>query len=177
MHRTSDYTSAKGEIDKLLRLFARLGVPIATQKTITAVTSAEYCGVVFDSVAHTVAITSKKRAKYDTLLRSWLKRTTATIKECQQLAGSLNWLAAILPQAAALMPAVYTLPLHGPAHHHVRIHQDIRDAVGSWFMILTTWSGTRLLTHPEKVVGCYVDACTAHGGGGFVASGRWFYVP
>ncbi|KNC85270.1 hypothetical protein SARC_02529, partial [Sphaeroforma arctica JP610] len=68
VHKTIQYSIAFAELDALLAQLDTIGIPVARHKTLAALTSAEYCGVVFNTILHNVSISHKKTRKVRSLI-------------------------------------------------------------------------------------------------------------
>ena len=79
-------------ISKFLNLCKQLGVPIAVEKTEWAQETVVFLGILLDGRNLMLRVPIEKRIKALNLLKSFLDRKKATVKQLQELCGYLNFL-------------------------------------------------------------------------------------
>ena len=84
-------SKAERSYNTLLELLHTIGLKEATNKCSPPNTVMIFLGIQVDTLLLTITIPQEKWQEIITLAKKWLNKRTATLKEVQQLAGSLNF--------------------------------------------------------------------------------------
>ena len=97
MHYLDDFfiVASSGEsceeaLRKLLTVFARLNVPIATEKLEGPTRTLTFLGIEMDTVAMSMRLPMEKMTELKLLVASWVGRRFCTLKELESLVGKLQ---------------------------------------------------------------------------------------
>ena len=74
--------------------FRKCGIEESQNKACTPSTSMAFIGVLFNTNTMTIEVTPERLNEIICLLRSWLDKNTASVREIQSFLGMLNFIAA-----------------------------------------------------------------------------------
>ena len=174
-----------------ISLCSVLGVPVAQEKTVEASTQIVFLGILIDGHNKVLGISWEKRSKALHLINSFLDKKKATVKQIQSLSGTLNFLNKAIFPGRAFTRRMYS-KLSGKLtslkqHHHVNLDGEFRQDCLVWQKFLQEGEFYSTCCRPlvdlnkkllAKDIGFFTDA-TANpklGAGGFMASGKWFFL-
>ena len=179
---SSANTSSKQSCHKLVECFEqvckRLGVPLATDKSVGPTTKLVYLGLEIDSVRQIVSIPEDKLLKITDKVNYAMTCSSITLKELQSLIGSLSFVCkAISPGRAFLRRLIdLTCGVKKP-WHRIRLSKGSKCDLGMWSMFLRDFNGSAII--PEQFwredgdLQLFTDASGGIGFGGFFC-GKWF---
>jgi hypothetical protein len=81
--------SAQSDYDKVIEMFKKLNIELASEKLAKPSTRIEFLGLVIDSDLMKVELPQDKLGRYKALLDEWLKKEYCTLQELQSLVGKL----------------------------------------------------------------------------------------
>ena len=149
-----------------------LGLKIAPEKSAFPTTRMEWLGFVFDTKEMSVTIPSDKLREIEEIAALWLRKTSATRRELQVLAGKLNHVALCILPARRFMSRILSTLRSAPQSGYLAIGAELRRDV-AWFARYAESCNGRMLLQPtlEKFhIEC--DACL-DGAGAF--SSKQYY--
>lgn len=176
---------AKRLLEGAVALCAKLGLPLAAEKTEGPTTCLTFLGIEIDSVALEARLPQPRLAELRRLMVVWGQQSRASIRELQSLAGLLNfaaqvirpgrfWLSSIFKQIAKLLRARVqpTIPCGIPG--------AVRSDLAQWSTLLAQWNGVSVLYEAQWLasdrIELFTDACEDGYGGHFGRewfAGRW----
>jgi len=136
-----------------------------------------FLGVLFNSLAMTVEVTPDRLIEIKALIKSWLMKSVATLKEVQSLIGKLNFVAACVRPGRVFisrlinwLKELYAVPISNKVIP-VEVYKDI----GWWDRFLETYNGISIMLYdewskPDEIFS--TDACLTGAGGFF--KGKYF---
>ena len=86
----SSCESCEEALRKLLTVFARLKVPVATEKLEGPTRTLTFLGIEMDMVAMSLRLPMEKMTELKLLVASWVGRRFCTLKELESLVGKLQ---------------------------------------------------------------------------------------
>ena len=120
-----------------------IGCPVSLEKTEWATTLITFLGILLDGINKCLSIPIEKKNKALNLLMTFLSNRKATIKQVQQLTGTLNFLSrAIVPGRAftcRMYAKISTVDNKGKKlreYHHVKIDQEFKNDCTVWVTFL-----------------------------------------
>ena len=141
--------TTRTDCEKILTTFhelcGQLGVPLALEKVIWSTTRVVFLGILLDGKLYLLALPAEKIDRAVYLLKLFLSKKKAMVKQIQKLAGLLNFLQkAICPGRAFtrrmyakisvdMTPEKRKLLLH----HHVSLDKEFRSDCLTWLHFLT----------------------------------------
>ena len=94
-------------ISKFVKICENIGVPLAFDKTEWACIGLVFLGILLDGQHMFLAIPEDKRIKAINMLRRFIDKKKATVKELQQLCGYLNFLNRAIHPGRVFMRRMY----------------------------------------------------------------------
>ena len=164
---------AKTAGDIMRLLFQLLGLPLEASKTEEAVQQVVFLGVLFDSVAETMAMPPERQTLLQEILEEWSTRTQASRTELESLAGTLIYAAKTVPQGRLFTRRVFAqIKVIDRRHWRrpVALGAEFHKDVSWWINFLSIWNGTRKMKSTEDDAAtpfalCVGDASNVAGGG------------
>ena len=127
----------------MLRIFHQvctdLRIPLAKDKTVWVSLFIVFLGILLDGERHLLALPMEKINKAVMLLKIFLQRKKATVKEIQSLAGLLNFLHKAIYPGRAFTRRMYAKVAtdHLKWHHHVNLDREFRNDCMIWLKFLS----------------------------------------
>jgi hypothetical protein len=152
-----------------------LGIPVKQEKTQPPpARPLKALGVTIDTMMMSVSLPEEKCHSMVQQLMSMHNRDWIFIDEVRSLIGRLLWFAQVLPLGRLYTQALIG-KLKGQPRRHCYLSSRIRADFDWWIVILSRWSGTRLLEdkfwQDAAMVGLVCDASST--GGGFKFENLW----
>jgi hypothetical protein len=159
-------------------LLAKLGVLATDKGTAWAATSAEILGLLFDSIAFTVAIPPGKVDTLIALVISLAGRDGAVRSEISSVAGSLTWVCTVCPTGSAFTASLYDLLSATKGHRHglILFPAEVREDLAWWVGLLThrAWSPIQHFIRGQ-VPDIHISSDASSAGFGAWYNGRWIH--
>ena len=190
-------------IDSFLSMCQEFGIPIALEKTEWPSARIVFLGILMDGEFMILAIPQEKRDRAINMLREFITKKKATVKDLQKLCGFLNFLnKAIVPGRAFTrrMYAKYSANCKSSshkfdeptnkfaklkAHHHVRLDGEFKADCKVWLEFLTDNDFRKIVNRPmidlslnrtSEEIKFYSDASPAENlGYGCILNKHWVY--
>lgn len=172
---------AKFAYDTLGAVINKCGIEEAKNKACPPSTIMTFLGILFNTEKLTMEVTPDRLQEIRHLLKSWLGRNTASLREIQSLIGKLNFIAAYVRPGrifiARMLQWLKVLNKESNPHQQVSIPLYVQKDVLWWQIFLPLYNGVSLMVYeewsePDRV--CSSDACL-HSCGGF-CSGKYFHT-
>ena len=136
--------TSKEECDFLVKEFLvlckRLGVLVAEEKTEWGDTRVIFLGILIEGEFHVLSIPEEKRTRAVNMLKVFVAKRKATIKDLQRLSGYLNFL------TRAIFPGrTFTHRMYAKFHqvsatlkpyHHIKLDEEFKDDCRMWLGFL-----------------------------------------
>ena len=104
-----DTNECETAVQKLLDVFSRLGLPVATDKLEGPTTRLVFLGFELDTVAWEIRLPRQKLEDLKELIRQWVGRRTCSRKELESLVGKLGHAAQVVPPGKTFMRRLFEL--------------------------------------------------------------------
>jgi hypothetical protein len=172
--------AAKFQLERVVQLFAELGIPISLKKLEGPATSMVFLGILFDSVSMTIRLDEEKLASMHAELELWSAKQTASREELQSIIGILSFAAKVVPTGRTFLRRMIdhlkSLPANSTNTQQHPLSLDFGRDLNWWRQFLTKWNGISLIPDcdwtPAHVLDIYTDACVQ--GYGAVFGTHWF---
>ena len=130
----------------LLRVFDRLGLPVALEKLEGPLSCLVFLGFELDSEARVIRLPQLKLRELQFLIRSWVGRQSCTKKDLESLVGKLAHASQVVRPGKTFMRRMFEL-LAGTrlAHHHIRLSKAFRSDLLWWATFLEVWNGITMM--------------------------------
>jgi hypothetical protein len=180
---------ADAQVAAVVALWEYFGWPINPKKLLTEgkpATSKVFLGILINTITCIVSVPAERVTKLEATLTEWIfSSTTRTPRALSRLAGSLQFIAPIIPFGRVFLRSLYR---HGYKHSlesqapelAKSIHDDVRLDLQWWLLALIHSNGSALFKEPASapVLHIYTDAAGSGWGAVFpagreYASGTW----
>ena len=163
-------------------ILKKLGIEEAQSKACFPSTVMTFVGVLFDTNKMTIEVTPERLKEINLLLKTWLEKHTASLKEIQSLLGKLNFIAACVRPGrifiSRMLKWLKSLNKETSSRlQQVEIPLYVKKDVLWWYRFLPTYNGISLMLYEEWCTPdaiCSSDACL-QGCGGFWL-GKYFHT-
>lgn len=176
------YSNAEKTMTNLLDIFSRLGIPIASHKTVGPTTCLEYLGITLDTVNMEARLPSEKIDRIVALLNEFKAKKSCTKRELLSLLGHLNFACRVIYPGRSFISYLISLSTTvSELHHHIQLSEECRLDLDMWHKFLREWNGTAFFLNDDVSKAAdmhlYTDATDKSFGGLF--NNRWFqgYFP
>jgi hypothetical protein len=163
------------------RLCARLGIPMAADKTEGPVQALTFLGIYLDTVSMRASIPNEKLVEIQELIATWMGKSSASIRELQSLTGLLNFAAQVVPAGRFYLRRIIDHTTHlgtltSSGKTQCQLTPAVMADVAWWGEFLPRWNGVSLLLDAEwtdaALIELYTDACDK--GQGARWGDQWF---
>jgi hypothetical protein len=147
-------------------VFRSFGLCLKPNKTEGPAQRLEFLGVIIDTIAQTLEVSSKRMSELISLCDSWSFKSSASRKEARSLAGKFAFAAACLPGARPFMRRVidFAAAMQAKAHRR-RVPLSLREDLAAWRRWLPTWNGRAKWVAPTAELVLVTDASVTGFGG------------
>lgn len=163
----------------LLRVFARLGLPIAAHKLEGPVSCLTFLGFELDSEAMEIRLPRAKLVELQGVLASWTGRRSCCKKELESLVGKLAHACKVVRPGKTFLRRMFEL-LSGvrQPHHHIRLNVSFRSDLIWWSTFIGAWNGVSLLLDvgPGRVSHRFVTDASGQFGCGALWGSKWLQL-
>jgi hypothetical protein len=177
------YILCKEQLDGVSDIFSKLGMIIATEKTIEPTTRLVYLGITIDSNEMSISLGPDKIATIIELLDQWMDCDTCSMKQLQSVIGTLQWAANVVTHGRTFIQRLRDLEHeYVEIENHtdesaITINDESREDAEWWRTFIRQWNGISLLWDQEwledqHVLQPHTDACNT--GYGAVCGKEWF---
>jgi hypothetical protein len=178
----ADEGAAAQHLREVLALCATLGIPMAADKTEGPVTCLTFLGIELDTAAMQARLPRVKLDELRRLAGEWEKKTVATKKELQSLAGIINFACSVIPPGRAFLRRIINHTARMEREQPKGTRQaawDVPPAVKAdvrwWGQFAERWNGVSLLLDAEWTdadkLELFTDACES--GYGALCGDQW----
>ena len=178
-HRTANgIFEFRYSADLIWLVAQELGWPWAPSKFMDFATKFLYIGFLWDLDTKIVELPEKKKQKYKDRIASWTFGSHHTVKEAEQIIGTLNHICLVLPEGRTHLVSLYKFRSGFKNHHAYEAkHKLPFEAAGdiSWWnqRLKDEFLGMKIIRPPEPLdTALFVDASTGWGIG-LVLDGKW----
>lgn len=167
---------AAAVMDIVLRVFATLGLPIATDKLVGPVTQLVYLGIQLDSSTMTASLDPSRVNDINTMLSKWASRRSCSRRELLSLIGTLSFATKVVRPGRIFLRRMLNRAAatkHRPA---LSLDDGFRADLQWWIASMQDWNGVSLLYEQQwaatPAFNVTTDACDT--GAGAVCGDSWF---
>ena len=172
--------SSEGRVTltKVADVCARLGLPLAPDKSVGPTTTLTFLGIEIDSVAQELRLPREKLARLRHTLIHWQGKQSATKQQLQELNGWLNHAASVVrPGRTFTRHLIETAKIPRRQCHKVRLNADCRADLAWWATFAQVWNGVAIFPPLRQGASLVSDASGSWGCGAYVQEDyQWFQV-
>lgn len=171
-------TEAHRTMALLTLIFARLGVPLSSKKTVGPTHVLEYLGIILDTLAMEARLPEDKVRRIQEHIDSFLTKSNVTKRDLLSLLGHLNFASRVVIPGRSFVSYLLSLARSVPElHYRVYLTSDCRQELQMWSTFLQHWNGKSLFLMNNPTLSSdfelFTDASSTVGYGGYF-QGRWF---
>ena len=161
-------------LNVLIKLLRRLGFSIAWEKTVGPSQCITFLGIQIDSCTATLSLPQEKVTQLLQLLTNFSKRSRASCRQLQQLAGKLNWAAHVVNGGRVYLQRVLDLirPLKHN-NHKVHLTTQVRQDIEWWIQFLPVFNSKEFRNNASAV---FLHTDSSSEGAGMLTDTDWSYV-
>ena len=125
---------------------AKVGFPVAEDKTEGPATLINFLGVLLDSMLMQLRLPPDKLEKLKKLVASWRRRKVCTKKELRSLAGHLSNACKVVRPGRRFLRGIFgLLSQFQRRDHHIRLNAGFRADLEWWHNFVTSWNGISMM--------------------------------
>ena len=158
-----------------------LGVPMAPDKIEGPITRLTFLGIELDTAKMEARLSEDRLSDIKRLLMDWENKSAATVRETEQLVGTLQFAAKVVRTGRTFMRRIMDfardgLQRTGQRDTEIKITASLRCDIEWWRRFISKWNGISLLYELEWIKATKLDLTTDACDAGFGAhyNGRWF---
>ena len=167
-------------LDVLVELFRRLGLPLALEKSEGPATCIVFLGILIDTIAGELRLPVEKLRKLKASLVGWIRRKRCTKRELLSITGQLQHAARVVKQGRSFLRHLFDLSMSVEGmDHHVHLNAEARSDLAWWHEFVECWNWVSLMVAlgiQEASATLTSDASGQWGCGAFWEE-RWFQLP
>ena len=170
----------QNDLQTLIDVCGRLGVPLAEEKIEGPTTRLEILGITIDSNMMQLSLPGHKMTELTSQLQAWQGKKTATKRDLQSLARKLQHAAKVVRPGRCFVRHLYGLTsVKGGPNQTIRLNRQARGDVQWWLTFMNSWNGVSLFwktrsDNPDIRV--WSDASGSWGCGALIDD-RWLVFP
>ena len=162
-------------LSTLIQLVRKLGFSIAWDKVTGPTRMLTFLGVELDTSTMEMRLPNDKLIEFKTLLDTFLARSRCSLRQCQELAGKMNWALNVVRAGRIYLRRFFEVMQSMKARHHkIILSAELRADIEWWQIMLSNFNGVRLLQPDGPVNVTYVQASAM--GMGMVCEADWYYL-
>ena len=173
--------NAQDIMDRLLGIFANLGIPLSVKKTEGPCSELEYLGIFLDTVKMEARLPVEKVIRIQGIIEAFSLKKTCTKRELLSLLGHLNFASRVIHPGRSFVSHLIKLSTTvSKLSHYVSI-KNCRSDLAMWARFLKNWNGVSffLNDHVTKAsdLNLFTDATDISFG--CIYNNKWFqgYFP
>ena len=155
------------ELQRLLQVFSKLGVPIAEEKLMGPTVSLTFLGIESDMSMMVRQLPPGKLTKLQQLVVDWLPKKVCRVKELQSLAGKLQHACKVMRPGRTFLRSVFELLRGiGKRQKFVRLNASFKSDLWWWHCYLDSWNGVAIMEicpSIDQEIHLYTDASGSFG--------------
>ena len=133
-------------LDQMLAICRRLGVPVAPAKCEGPATVLVFLGFELDTINMVVRLPQAKLQRTLALVREWVGKKSCRKRELESLLGHLQHAATVIrPGSTFVRRLIELVAVFQKGDHYVRINKSTRSDILWWSMFMEDWNGVSLM--------------------------------
>ena len=170
---------AENAFAKLGDILEKIGIKESKKKAQPPAKIATFLGVLFNTILVIMCITPDRLRETEELVKSWLRKSSATLNELQQLLGKLNFLCSTVRAGRVFMTRIIEDIKKWPYRGRRRITNELKKDLSWWGKFLRECDGISIIpntrwSRPDAIFSS--DACLSSCGGWNETNEEYFYT-
>ena len=165
IHRT--YAGCKSELDFILKIFAKLGIPIAVDKLEGPTNRIIFLGIIIDTTSMTLCLDDIRLKDLHIMLNEFKDKKKASKRELQSCIGRLSFASKAVISGRTFLRRMIDHMKSLPNNMHADTQYDLSEQffadLSWWRKFLSEWNGKSFILNNEWVhsskLHIYTDAC------------------
>ena len=162
----------------LIRLFQKLGVPLAQEKIFGPTTCLDFLGITLDTLLMEARLPPDKVDKLVALISTFSSRRKCTKRELLSLIGSFSFASKVIVPGRTFLSRMIRLSCSvSELHYHVYLNNAFREDLSMWELFLQDWNGRSFFLEEQLTMApdlhFHTDASGTLGYGGYYHP-QWF---
>ena len=130
------------QMELMLSLCTRLGIPVATNKLEGPTTCLTFLGIQINSIKQELSLPPSKLQELEALTLLWSARKKCTKRQLLSLVGKLVFAARVVPAGRFFIRRLIDLSCTvRKLDHHIHLNEDARADIHWWRTFLPDWNG------------------------------------
>ena len=175
-----DKEECEAVLGRVYILFAKLGIPIASQKTEGPARSLVFLGIVIDAVEGVLRLPEEKLRRLQRTIREWESRRTCTKRELLSIIGQLQHACCVVRPGRSFLRRMIDLSRSvKEMDRPIRLNRGFKSDLQWWALFLPTWNGVSMMAGAVRsgwAATMTSDASGSWGCGAFTSSGEWLQL-
>ena len=143
------------------QLFARLGVPLAKEKTEGPITQIKFLGIEIDSMSMSLRLPDEKLGDLSNLIQTWLGKKKCTKRELLSLIGKLSSASKVIPSGRLFLHHLIDLSTTvEKLSHHISMRREVREDIKWWAGYHPSWNGRYGSLEPKTTLAPVLEIYT-----------------
>ena len=167
-------------LETALAMCARLGAPVASQKTEGPGSVLVFLGIELDTEGLVVRLQAEKLGRLQREIRKWGGKKACTKRELLSLIGQLQHACCVVKPGRSFLRRMIDLSKCArELHHRLRLNVGFRSDLQWWATFLPSWNGVGMmsgLVKGEPQVVLTLDASGSWGIGAYTSTWEWFQL-
>ena len=167
-------------LGRVYKLFAKLGIPIASQKTECPARSLVFLGIVIDAIEGVLRLPEEKLRRLQRTIREWESRRTCTKRELLSIIGQLQHACCVVRPGRSFLRRMIDLSRSvKEMDRPIRLNRGFKSDLQWWALFLPTWNGVSMMAgavRSDWAATMTSDASGSWGCGAFTSSGEWLQL-
>ena len=162
-------------LSTLIFLLRKLGFKINWKKVVDPCQVITFLGIELNSLNQTLSLPSEKLCETKDLINDFAKRTRASKRQLQSLAGKLNWTCQVVRGGRSYLRRILDLmnQLKQP-YHKIKLTKEFKADISWWQNFLKIFNGKAMFIKQSLVNCVQIDACNM--GSGVSFQDDWLYT-
>ena len=129
-------------LTRLLALFDRLHVPVASDKVEGPSTCLKFLGIEIDTQQMCLQLLQDKLVALKELVTSWLGKKSCSVRDLHSLVGKLQHACKVVQPGRTFLQRMFELLKGRPKKQHmIRLNTAFRSDLMWWYIFLEAWNG------------------------------------
>ena len=158
------------------QLFARLRVPLTTEKTEGPTTQIKFLGTEIDSMSMSLRLPDDKLGDISNLIQSWLGKKKCTKRELLSLIGKQSFASKVIPSGRIFLRRLIDLSITvKKLSYHISMSREAQEDIKWWAEYLPSWNGRYRILEPKTTLAPNLEIYTnaSSFGLGIFYNGKW----
>ena len=161
--RPADSDQCHRQMESMLSLCTRLGIPVATNKLEGPTTCLTFLGIQINSIKQELSLPPSNLQELEALTLLWLAKKKCIKRQLLSLVNKLVFTARVVPAGRFFIRRLIDLSCTvRKLDHHIHLNEDARADIHWWRTFLPDWNGKSIFLQsfwiPNELMELFSDA-------------------